>query len=73
MLMVNVLFLCIFIFRENELQEVRGLIYKSSWSKEGLKEYYESYKDEKDADEFELSEWLYNDTYTNFKRFETPY
>ena len=65
---------CIFLFLGGEKRTLqRGSwigFHKSSWSKEGLKEYYESYKDEKGwLDEFEFSEWLslYNEFNLNFK------
>ena len=64
---------CVFLFLGGEKRTLqRGSwigFHKSSWSKEGLKEYYESYKDEKGwLDEFEFSEWLYNDTQVQILR-----
>ena len=64
---------CVFLFLGGEKRTLqRGSwigFHKSSWSKEGLKEYYESYKDEKGwQDEFEFSEWLYNDTQVQILR-----
>ena len=64
---------CVFLFLGGETRTLqRGSwigFHKSSWSKEGLKEYYESYKDEKGwQDEFEFSEWLYNDTQVQILR-----
>ena len=64
---------CVFLFLGGEKRSLqRGSwigFHKSSWSKEGLKEYYESYKDEKGwLDEFEFSEWLYNDTQVQILR-----
>ena len=64
---------CVFLFLGGEKRTLqRGSwigFHKSSWSKEGLKEYYESYKDEKGwLDEFEFSEWLYKDTQVQILR-----
>ena len=64
---------CVFLFLGGEKRSLqRGSwigFHKSSWSKEGLKEYYESYKDEKGwLNEFEFSEWLYNDTQVQILR-----
>ena len=64
---------CVFLFLGGEKRSLqRGSwigFHNSSWSKEGLKEYYESYKDEKGwLDEFEFSEWLYKDTQVQILR-----
>ncbi len=64
---------CVFLFLGGEKRTLqRGSwigFHKSSWSKEGLKEYYKTYKDEKGwLDEFEFSEWLYKDTQVQILR-----
>ena len=64
---------CVFLFIGGEKRTLqRGSwigFHKNSWSKERLNEYYESYKDEKGwQDEFEFSEWLYNDTQVQILR-----